>query len=539
MLAKLALAFLATTPLSAPPPAPREEIEDATVVLEDGEVVTGDFTVRRRKGKKLGVRSGKGRYKAADLVLDANDGFFYPEAPGLPELDAIRALVAHRVGAGAVPADLLCALRNRLPPASTELATALLREALLDAPDHEEACGAFAKLERTERVALARELLAAEPLHAAAAAAVRALLPEGLDPGASFDPLEWLAFLDAVDRVGITVVVDRPDPPPELEEDVHWLRVARRTKTWGRTDLIGYRSEHVHLVTPLADPGLVASCLEQAEAVVALLEELFEGAPELRPSRYPLAIFLHESEDEYDEQSARYQGRKAHTSHPSDAGRYYDNDGVSRLFPPSGRTGPARLLRTLSHELTHHWLSKACRAFTNEDLMHATRRWRSTSLGGDTRPGHWVSEGLACLVEECLPVGERPQPASYYPDAHRFGVVASAPAEALVPWERTFSTSHLDAKGLDHTAKVEVPCSGDGSWTVSERSLYIAQATAACGFLYEGGEPGARAALTKLVAAYERGAPLSVEEACGFTPDELGERAVAHASRRSSSARRR
>ncbi len=533
----VALAALPVS-LAAVPVAP-DEIAGATVVLESGELLTGDFTVRKREGKKIQVRQGKGRYLAADLVLGADGDFYFPEQPGPAELDPLRVVVAHRAAAGEERADVFCDLRARLAAPESELALALLADALAADAEHERATAALGALPEAPRVRLARALLEIDAAHPAVAALVRDALPPPLDARAAEALAGWLVFLERQGELGVTLLTDPAaarGATPELAEDLATLARLRGTPVWGRPDLVGYRTRRVLLVTPLARPELVLRCLERAETLSSFLEELFAPLEPRRPSRYPLSVLLFESEAEYEDKLGRVAERKSHTTHATEAGRFYDVDATSRLYEPYGGTGEDRLLATLTHELVHHWISACCRGVTNEELDAATTRWRSSSLGGDARAGHWIVEGFAAYVEHELDAARDAGPDAERvdlraPQMRAFEVLAHAPEDALVPWERLFTLSHLEAKDLGFAADVEVEA-GARTWRLSARSSYAVQSAAVARYLAADVEEGSRAALLAAIVAYEKGWPLGVEEAFGVPAGELGARVVAFAKRR-------
>jgi len=111
--------------------------------------------------------------------------------------------------------------------------------------------------------------------------------------------------------------------------------------------------------------------------------------------KQPLDMRIHKNREEYLAERTPDGGQAM----PWSAGYYSPGENVSRFYVSKARDGsdrvPLNLLKTLAHELTHHWLSM---------------RW----LGGRSRggsagiPGYFVVEGFARFMEDqAMEMGRR------------------------------------------------------------------------------------------------------------------------------------
>ncbi len=170
-----------------------------------------------------------------------------------------------------------------------------------------------------------------------------------------------------------------------LDED-HSLRNRAGNEPWYE-DTILLRTENLLLFSRAHDPGVVGMCLRTGEGTVralhALLGESATGGSGL------LDIRLHANRKEYLAEETR--GEKAPVW---SAGYYSPGLSASRFYvsgpgdAESTRGNLGRELKsTLSHEITHHWLSE---------------RWMSagSSRRGSAVPGYWIVEGFARFIED-------------------------------------------------------------------------------------------------------------------------------------------
>ena len=109
----------------------------------------------------------------------------------------------------------------------------------------------------------------------------------------------------------------------------------------------------------------------------------------------PLDGRLHKNRKEYLEEKTPDGGQAM----PWSAGYYSPRENVSRFYVPGSGDGegpvPLDLLKTLAHELTHHWLSM---------------RWLGPGSRGGAAvlPGYWIVEGFARFMEDqAMEMGRR------------------------------------------------------------------------------------------------------------------------------------
>ncbi|MCP3920470.1 MAG: hypothetical protein GY711_33500 [bacterium] len=531
-----------------------------TLVLQDGGVEHGEFEVREHedsvvrrlehkrerwplssalllvspKGEVLRARGERGLLRAAHLLTEAElaVGFTGLAAQALDARDAATCehfleLASANGGGGPALEKVergLVAKRKRMRAPSDaavrELrsrATRVRAAAAQRAWAIREHLGGDASDEATH--GLHKLTLELDPGHAAARQRVVDGLPVGVELPEGFDALEWMEFTRATRRNPVRRLRVSPadtDAEPSPAE----VALVAATSEW-RDDLVGFQSERLLIVTPLARPGAIARCLLLGELVCAALESIFavESAPEATP---PLVLYLYESKDEYLEQNAN-----KHTEMGAGlawtAGHYDLNAKISRIFLPEGQDAWESVMQTYSHELTHHWLHLRC-----PGVPALVRGKRDTSL-----PGYWIVEGFAGFIDEVRFDVPNASWETANPQSSRLDLVANASEKALVPWERLFGLSHRAL--MDMKAGAATPV--DSSWylgrrrAVNWRHQFYNQGATICRFLFHAEDGARRAALLEFVRAYysneEEG--LDVEKAFGLSVEELGKLAVAYA----------
>jgi len=461
------------------------------------------------RARELGVEEQELARAVRQLERHAEEG------ASRREPDKARAVEARLVQLESAREDRLVGMAAALPPDEHDLCYELLLAGLLEAPGHSAGHDQLAQLPALLRIALLREVEQARPGTTAVAEAVRALLPAGLTPPEPFATLEWLAFLEALERAPVTLLDPRPDSadlgPAERKlgsAALHW-----------RSDLKGFESDNLFVITPISRPGAIARCLALGELVCEALDEIFAGGENRRDLRYPLTILLFESKEEYLEQSAQKGG---HLDLGWTAGHYDELDNVSRLFLPAGDEDFDNVTRTLVHELTHQWVRNRCPLFTNEEAVRARQR--------PAPRGYWIVEGFASLIEDfqfdTAAWSWSPENAN----SRRRDVATSAAAEQLVPWDALFTVDAVAFFGLGREHALEIPLKTrlGRLQKASALSLFYAQAQSACYYLFSGENGRHRPALLAYLAAYYRGADsdLGVDTEFGATAEELGTRAL-------------
>ncbi len=362
--------------------------------------------------------------------------------------------------------------------------------------------------------ALLRELLARDPGDPRAGAAVRSKIPPDAPVGDAFDAESWLDFLDVEAKTPVRFL----DLARAVQGSSERAILERQASEW-RPDLVGFRTDRLHVVTAPGRPGAVARALDLGERMCELLEQMFLAPQERRelPAGEPMTLLLYADQREYVEQS-----RKARSGPEAvlgwTVGHYNGGENLSRMFVPEEDGLLREFLGTYAHELTHHWL--------------ATRAPFATRVQPLDLPGYWVAEGFATMVEEFRLDVETGAWSAENPRAHSLDFVANAPAEALLPWETFFALSPLDFAELGTKPKASFPL----AWRLgveaeaSEIQLFYAQAAAAAHYLFRTSE-GTKRALFTAVEGWYRGdrSATNPAAALGITPSELGARIRAFA----------
>lgn len=547
-----------------PEAAPGWIAEEGRCVLADGTALSGRLGIaieeeravlQRTRGRRVDswpidtialLRDGEGR-----LVWSSGQRAFV----------AGIALEAEDLGSAAVQALAKTALRRKDPVAIAELQEPVQRwcggdEALLEslraelariegqrrrsdpAPDPTFAASlaeletlevrrlweAFASLPEdardTSAFAVLRRVLDLAPEHAAAWSWIAERAPiAGLS--SARDAREWLEYLEVAART--PVAVHRPpsaDTPGLGDEE----RALGRAATRWRKDLIGIRSPRLFVISSVARPGVLARVIAHGELLCEALEELFAFGEHDRADRFPLEIRLYDSQEEYLAQSA--DGVLAHANLTWTAGHYSEHERVSRLFVPDGADGFEQAQDTFLHEVTHHWISQRCPAFTLEQRLDARPDLR----------GFWVVEGFACLAEGLELDVERGTWRFGAQVGERLDLAAHLPAGEEYPWPRLFRATRALAQMPAGEELVPVGLSRRlGAFIPMDRTaLFYAQSAAAARYLFENEDGAKRRALLEYLIAWYRGdtGGVDVGRAFGLEPQQLGERILAWARER-------
>ncbi len=340
---------------------------------------------------------------------------------------------------------------------------------------------------------------------------VRSLVPADAPIGSEFDAASWLDFLDVYARTPVRFLDLARAAQGSSEHEI----LAAQARAW-RQDLVGFRSERLHVVTRPGEPGDVARALELGERVCDMLEGIFAHRP-AGANTEPMTLLLYGSQREYMEQSQKAR------SGPEAAlgwtvGHYNGAENLSRMFVPEDDALLREFLGTYAHELTHHWL--------------ATRASFATRMQPPDVPGYWVAEGFASMIEEFKFDVRTREWTTENPRAHSLDVVANAPSQALLPWDSLFTLSWQDFSKLDSAPKTSFPL----TWRLgvlaeaSEVQLFYAQAAAAAHYLFRS-SPETKQALLDAVEAWYQADDKGVNQplVVGIGPGELGERIRAFA----------
>lgn len=510
-----------------------QEQFDGKVLRATGEVLSGRFLVKPegRKGPEVRqvFKSRKPLIKDVVLLVDDTGKLRFPfEAGPALRADFGRLAAGDNAGEAARGQELLSYSLAAMEE-QRELALALLDDALEQDPDVEGGAQALAALSALERMSAWRALLAHHPKHMPTGRAIAELLPKEIRPPMhkARHGLDYLEFLQAVDDIGVKYVFDPDSGPEELDIARRKLGTARISHVWGRKDLLGFRSPHMLLITPVRDLGILHRLLRRAEAVNDALDSMFAELPALREGDEMMMVYLFESQEEYQALGENLRFRGLSPIHALSGGMFFALDRTSRFFMPKGLNPMDRLLAVLTHELTHHWIFTRCPAFTVEQAVAGFREV--------DRNGHWVVEGFASFVEELLFDQSGVPYSTDNPRADHLDLVANAPGGTLIVWPRLFGLNARGAQTLGKEPNAEVPISWrqNTSRRVSEWGMFYAQSAAACHYLFTAQDGKYRAMLLKYVADYYAGrtGELDVAKAFGVDAGALGRACLKHARR--------
>jgi len=205
-------------------------------------------------------------------------------------------------------------------------------------------------------------------------ARAKAMLPEGFPFADDANPGRvWFTWAKAI----------VPSGGRFLEKNNgYWSRA--KNKPWTE-DTLGFHTRNVLLFSRSDDINVVGECLRIGEGTVRGLESLLgKGQAMLKE---PLDVRVHKNREEYLAERTPDGGQAM----PWSAGYYSPAENVSRFYVSHRGGGegrvPLNLLKTLAHELTHHWLSM---------------RWlgRGSRGGAAILPGYFIVEGFARFMED-------------------------------------------------------------------------------------------------------------------------------------------
>ena len=536
---------------------------DGAVVFADGTVHQGAYELAA-DGKALTLHTQKGRRtRSADahlgrvrLLLDTDDRLLYVNAPANLEAalaryhfsrlvddyvrlakDAYRThdpelmlrLIEDAAARGATERDLAHARKQQAALVTRPRKhDARRREAILEREQKLAADGAARTRQTLVSVlddprwpvqqAFARRLLTADPDHERAAALVRARLPAFLPAPEPFRALEWIDLVDALEHAPVTQLQPPAGERPDLTRQEREFGSALHT--W-RKDLVGLEAGEMLILTPLAKPGRIGTCLSMGTLVCRALEDVFRSGTAVRTKPYPLIMRLYETQQEYLDASAHGRDRRAaerRANLTQTLGHYDPESGITRVFLPPVADAWQEVLSTYAHEVTHHWIEERCPLFESR----AGRR-------SSTLPGYWIVEGMAVFLEEFRWDLKARTWSAANPRAASLDVVANATPEQLIPWRRLYALNGTAFFRLDRDDKREIPM----RWMLGSRRLmsewrmFYAQAAATTHYLYHAGEKERAALLAFVGSYYTHALPAKVDPiqaGFGISSDELGRR---------------
>lgn len=349
--------------------------------------------------------------------------------------------------------------------------------------------------------------------------AVRKFVPTEITGGGAFKVAEWIDFAEVAARRSIKVI-----PPPKLDDKGPLTDVQREIGSlavdWKRPDVFGFQSDRLLVIAPTALPGRLAWCIDLGEFTCEILEAMFAKGTNRRDKRMPLVVQIYESRDEF---MKRQLDRIPQEYRAQLAGEYAKIAGFYDLLANRSRFFLAddeefeRLLPVTAHELTHHWLVERCPILKSGD-----------GLKGSGVPGHWIVEGFAMFVEEFQLDLRRRTWNPFNPRSESLDVVASAEPDFLIPWKTVFSLYHSQVNGLPAKDIGFVPLRRHvGRYQPSTMgTLFYAQASAACHYLYHAENGKHRQALFEYLADHYQGMTEKdeIKQAFGLDADDLGRR---------------
>ncbi|MEZ5979622.1 MAG: hypothetical protein R3F34_15595 [Planctomycetota bacterium] len=355
-------------------------------------------------------------------------------------------------------------------------------------------------------------------LHQYGVERVRELLPAELEVPDDADFLEWLEFARSLQSHPVEIVA----PPAESATNMSWEQRRLGMATAWRKDVVGFQSEHLFVITPVARPGAIARCVAMGEHVCSLLAGVFAEGTVERDERHRLVIYLYESQKEYLDQSTRASSG-GESALAWTAGHFDPQKSISRLFLPKGSDAWESAANTFVHELTHHWMHERCPRLTADDVARPAL----------SRQGYWIVEGFACVVADHVIDPLEGVVRSVDPRSDFLDVAATSLDGTLIDWAPFVSMPHVRLPALDGVGLHPVT----RTWSLGRFApvdgigMFYAQSSALASYLFHGDDGAHRAALLDYLVAYYSGDTDDLDfEACfGMSPEVAGAAAVAFA----------
>lgn len=549
--------------VAIPSGAGRTTLSGASIVLADGGIVQGDLDFDAPKGQVLvpdAQKKTKRPFGLADALLlvstDKKTHWAQSGAAALhgydllvnrKEADRHLALAADAIAAGdAKAAEKLLDLARRRGAAEAAVEAAEKKlEDLIKKPIPVDSAKADLVLRGTKemreesaefwwgltngipdgarptlRFDLLRRVFSANPEHSAANAWVRSLVPPEAAATKAFRAVEWIDFAEAVQgtKVKIRPVLPRDKTVTNEDRDIGAI-----ASEWDKKDgeIVGFQSDRMIVVAPLAMPGKVARAVAVGEFTCEILEKLFPAAAEARRNPRPMLVQIYRSRGEFIEKNAekfpRDQQDAAGEFYAKIAGFYDLRSDRSRFYVSDDEQEFAESMHTMAHEITHHWISDRCPRISGKSMEESM-----------FSPGAWIVEGFAMFIEEArLDIANRTY--DLRNSASRsIDIVAHMPNDAAMPWKLLFSFKHPEVNALPPDPIAAVPASRHlgASSMLSRGNIFYSQAAAACHYLYHAENGKYRAALFDyLVDHYEaKTTDDDILRVFGLSPEDLGRR---------------
>lgn len=362
------------------------------------------------------------------------------------------------------------------------------------------------------RYALYRSILAEHPDHPATLEALRKQLPPDLAGARGLEAASALEFLVAAEETPLLQVGPRSGSSASRE-------ALEAAKARWREDLIAFESEHLLLIAPPGIPAELARCLSLGELCCqAFHEELCPKLP-ARADSPRLVVHIFEHRDAYLAQS-RGQGELglAWT-----AGYYSIHEQISRLYLKQEAHLSKDVLRTVVHELCHHWLHLACPALEGKAPVIDVEL-----------PGHWMVEGIATYMESLRFDTARRTWAGVEGRASRLDILAGLPDGSAMDWSRVLGMTreHFEDVSTTHDIPTRSAYFLAGRYHhSSEMARYYAQSNGLASYLMDAEGGRHREAFLHALFAYYRGEDPGIDLDRPFrkTPDALGQAVLDHA----------
>ncbi len=365
---------------------------------------------------------------------------------------------------------------------------------------------------------MARAVLREHQNHAAATSLVRQLVPPSLDISGEFVALEWLDLVQVLHKLKVKKVEQPPKGKFVLPYDQRQL--VQYQRKW-RKDLVAFRSKNMLVLSPCNNPKGMAQCLSLGELVCSTLGEIFAAGDKKRAKDLPMRLVLYETKEEYRKHSLKGKWK----SHLKWSAGHYNGD-ESRMYLPKGEGAFEQVMEVFAHELAHHWIDSRCPMFTSDER---------TKAYGKQVPAEWIVEGFASMVEgfEFDLVNRTYRPS--HPRMRRLDIVANAGRSRLESWRdvltSTYEQKHRRFSATKNRVRVQTRWDLGVSPMPSSMSLFYAQSTAVCHYLFMGEGGNYRKRLLDYLTAHYTGQidKLDIEKAFGMSELKLGRRAVEHA----------
>ncbi|MHC4934275.1 MAG: hypothetical protein ACYTGV_19050, partial [Planctomycetota bacterium] len=269
---------------------------------------------------------------------------------------------------------------------------------------------------------------------------------------------------------------------------------------------------------------LVARCAAHADWTCRALSHLFETSEPVRRDAGPLTVFLYVDKKAYKKHAGDYRSIDNPEFLEWSTGHWSESDDITRIHWPQDVDAERRFLTVLRREIAQHWMHARNPRYS---VSQASAAWR--------QPGYWIQKGFINLIAQGRYDPRAGRWELFNPRCRNLDALQAAIAQQpgrIHPWKSLFLLTGREARKLPDKNDIKLVRRWSLSrWNYSAYHIYLAQAGAACQFLYHAEDGKYRKQFFDALVAHYRGegAKLNPKAAFGLGADDLGKKVEAFA----------